>query len=422
MSHPVRRARRRGLVCALAVSLCLGPFWATTRAQEAGPAIASGGEAVLLRELPGYDAVVLTTLGDGSPLEIAGGEEYAADGSAWLPVVVAGQYGYIPAGYVASAPAAPDALAAEAPVAAPDPALVQPEAEMTAAPVDAGVAAGAAAMTTTDANLRAAPSGEAEIMQVLPPGTPLSIDGAAENGFVPVSGNTGSGWIAAELLAAQTAAPLPSPVADATAPTGDAATLTNTLPAPLVAGEADAANAPALETTDVPGKVDRESTGIIWPFAGGEWQVVQGYNNGTHTNRGGFAQYKYSLDWARVDGGTAGQPVYAPVSGTIQWTDRGSGGILIDAGNGYGVALFHVTLDRGISRSGSVERGQVIGTISGPGGDGFMSMEHVEIACWRLLDGGGHESVPFVGANAIAGQEFPDDGGANQHMGKIVAP
>ena len=51
-----------------------------------------------------------------------------------------------------------------------------------------------------------------------------------------------------------------------------------------------------------------------------------------------------------------------------------------------------------------------------------MSMEHVEIACWRLLDGGGHESVPFVGANAIAGQEFPDDGGANQHMGKIVAP
>ena len=153
----------------------------------------------------------------------------------------------------------------------------------------------------------------------------------------------------------------------------------------------------------------------------GEWEVVQGYNTGTHTNRSDFAQYKYSLDWARVDGDTAGQPVFAPVSGTVQWVDRGSGGMLVDAGNGYAVAVFHVTLDRDLTGGATVERGQRIGTISGPGGDGFMSMAHIDITVWQL-SGRGHESVPFVGPNAIAGQEFPDIGGANQHMGTTVKP
>jgi hypothetical protein len=81
----------------------------------------------------------------------------------------------------------------------------------------------------------------------------------------------------------------------------------------------------------------------------------------------------------------------------------------------------HVTLDGGLSRGDSVERGQRIGSISGPGGDGYMSMAHIEIDCWRLT-GNGHESVPFTGPCAIAGQEFPDTGGANQHMGVTVAP
>jgi len=156
-------------------------------------------------------------------------------------------------------------------------------------------------------------------------------------------------------------------------------------------------------------------------MAGGEWEVVQGYNTGTHTNRSDFAQYKYSLDWARVEGDTAGQPVFAPISGTVQWVDRGSGGMLVDAGNGYGVAVFHVTLDRDLASGGTVAQGQRIGAISGPGGEGYMSMAHIDISVWRL-SGRGHESVPFVGPNAIAGREFTDTGGANQHMGATVTP
>jgi murein DD-endopeptidase MepM/ murein hydrolase activator NlpD len=193
-------------------------------------------------------------------------------------------------------------------------------------------------------------------------------------------------------------------------------TLSTDVPAPV-----PAAVPPSSAPDPASSAAGAESTGISWPIAGGEWKVVQGYNTGTHTNRSGFAQYKYSLDWARVDGETAGQPVFAPVSGTVKWVDRGSGGMLVDAGNGYGVAVFHVTLDRGLASGATVQRGQRIGTISGPGGDGYMSMAHIDITVWSL-SGRGHEAVPFTGPNAIAGHEFPDTGGANQHMGTTVTP
>ena len=293
-------------------------------------------------------------------------------------------------------------LQTAAPPVSADP--VAPPAQAVAAPLS-----GASGATTTETNLRSGPSADTAVLTVLPPGTPLSIDGPAENGFVPVTGNGTSGWVAAQLVGegAAAAAPLTAPAANA--PSGDVPTPVPTA-APLPTSPE-----PAREATR------DESTGIAWPMAGGEWEVVQGYNTGTHTNRGGFAQYKYSLDWARVEGDTAGEPVFAPVSGTVQWVDRGSGGMLVDAGNGYGVAVFHVTLDRDLTRGETVEQGQRIGTISGPGGDGYMSMAHIDITVWRLA-GRSHESVPFVGPNAIAGQEFPDTGGANQHMGATVTP
>jgi Bacterial SH3 domain len=426
-----RAACRRGLACVVTIVLCFGPTVAGVHAQETpagGPAtIASSGEAVLLREQPGYNAAVLTTLGDGSPLEVIGGAVTAGDGTSWLPAVAGGQSGYVPAGYVSTAPVpeAPADVPGSVPVTAPEPVaassmtsastLAPAPDPVTAAPGQPGAA------TTTAANLHSGPSADAGVLAVLPPGTSVSVDGAPSNRFVPVTGNGIAGWIAVDLLAGGSvpAAPLPAPVQEtAVAPLTSDASVPPSAAAPAMAPVAVVApEAPA----PAPAVASSESTGIAWPFSGGEWEVVQGYNNGTHTNRSGFAQYKYSLDWARVDGDTAGQPVFAPVSGSVRWVDRGSGGMLIDAGNGYGVAVFHVTIDHGLARGGSVERGQRIGTISGPGGDGFMSMAHIDITVWRLVDGG-HEAVPFVGPNAIAGQEFPDTGGANQHMGARVTP
>ncbi len=426
-----RAACRRGFACVVIVVLSFGPTWVGARAQDApaggSATIASSGEAVLLREQPGYDAAVLATLGDGSPVEVTGGPVTAADGTSWLPAVAGGQSGYIPAGYVPTAPipAAPSTAPVAVPATAPEPVVAS---SMTSAPTrspgpdPASVSPGQlGAMTTTEANLRSGPSADADVLAVLPPATSVSVDGAQSNGFVPVTGSGVPGWMAVELLSGGDAltSPLPAPVQETavTPPTGDASA-----PSPASAPVANpvAAAAPAAPAPP-PEAASSESTEIAWPFSGGEWEVVQGYNNGTHTNRSSFAQYKYSLDWARVDGDTAGQPVFAPVSGSVRWVDRGSGGMLIDAGNGYGVAVFHVTIDRGLARNGSVERGQRIGTISGPGGDVFMSMAHIDITVWSL-SGRSHEAVPFVGPNAIGGQEFPDTGGTNQHMGARVAP
>ena len=400
-----RAAWRRGLVVVVALSLCAGSTTAMVHAQG-GTAIVSPGEEVLLREQPGYDAASLATLGDGALIDVVGEVVIDAAGLAWAPVVANGQSGYVPAGYVGSAPA-PAAAPAPDPAPPADPAI----AETVLAP-DPSAPATAGAATTADANLRSGPSADAPVIVVLAQGTAVSVDGEPSNGFVPVSADGVSGWMAAELLAGEVVPVIADPAAAPVAASDPA------LPAPVVA---ESVAAPAEAPAAAPPAARGESTNIAWPMAGGEWEVVQGYNNGTHTNRSDFAQYKYSLDWARTDGNTAGQTVYAPVSGTIEWVDRGSGGMLIDAGNGYGVAVFHVTIDRGLRGGGAVERGQPIGTVSGPGGDGYMSMAHIDITCWRLTRNG-HESVPFTGPNAIAGQEFPDLGGGNQHMGATVSP
>jgi len=357
-----RAAGRRGLACMLAIAFCLAPVISGVRAQETpagGPAaIDSAGEPVLLREQPGYDAAVLATLGNGNPLDVAGEPVTAADGTTWLPVVAGGQSGYVPVGFVAAAATAVEPAVAPVAVPEPGPETTAPpvSADPVAAPVQAVAAAtqGTSGATTSEANLRSGPSVDTAVLTVLPPGASLSIDGPAENGFVPVTGNGTSGWVAAELLGGDAAGAAP-----------DANPLSINVPAPVL-NAAPSSTASGLASDATRG----ESTGIAWPIAGGEWEVVQGYNTGTHTNRSDFAQYKYSLDWARVDGDTAGQPVFAPVSGTVQWVDRGSGGMLVDAGNGYGVAVFHVTLDRDLTGGETVEQGQRIGTISGPGGEG----------------------------------------------------
>lgn len=302
-----------------------------------GPASIVADEPVLVREQPGFDAVAVQTLGAGEPVEVVGPATFAEDGSAWVPVVAGGAAGYLPVGVVAALPqSSADGPAQSAGTVGGRDTTIPASPEISPAPPpDAGpetapdpgfaVSSGSLATTSSDVNLRSGPSADADVLRVLLPGTIVVVDGEAVNGFVPVTADGTSGWAAAEYLSGDTnptaavateAGPDDSP-AETLAPAS-----TEPLPEPP-AGEA------------VTGSV------IGWPFSGGTWQVIQGYNNGTHTNRSAFAQYKYSLDWARVDGGTAGLPVSAPVSGTIEWVDRGSGGVMVNMGNGFGVALFH---------------------------------------------------------------------------------
>lgn len=248
-----------------------------------------------------------------------------------------------------------------------------PDPEPEPAPVEV-----ASLVTTSALNLRSDASLSGAVLTVIPSGTTVSVTGDGQNGFLPVSYDGLQGWASADFLSdGSTAGPEPGPV------TG--------------------------------------GSGLIWPVSGGTWSIIQGYNGGTHQNRSGTAQYYYALDIARTDGDTAGQPVYAPASGTIQWLDAGSGGIAIDMGNGYTVAMFHSTYDAGLSRGQWVEQGQYLGTVSGPGGAGYASTPHVDITLWYTGEGG-RTAAPFSGGNAISGWDFPDTGGSNQHAGTTFNP
>lgn len=402
------RARSGLASAALACSLAVGAALVALAqdAPLAGPAVVSAAEPLAVREAPGWDAAALLTLNPGEWVEALGATEFDADGSPWALVSAAGVTGYVPAwSLAAGAGTGPDEVAADPAAAAAPEWTAEPEAAPEPAPETdlqpaAAVAAGDWTTTNADASLRAAPDHGADVLVALPPGAGVSVDGDPVDGFLPVTVDGVSGWIAAELLGEAAAAPV---TGEAVAPA----------PAPEAAPASDSAPAEAPDAA--------RAGRVAFPFRGGTWKVIQGYNGGTHTNRSDFAQYQYALDWARADGETAGEPIFAPVSGTVKWTDPGSGGLLIDMGDGHGVAMFHLTLDGSIGAGTAVERGQRLGVISGPGGPGYMSTPHLDMTLWRI-DGGGHVATPWSGKYAIGGHDFPDIGGGNQHMDYTVSP
>src|SRR3954454_12157589 len=93
------------IVVALAVTVSsLAPAAGTAFAQSAlypgavGLVADTGGEPVLLRETPSFDAAVLTSLSAGTPADILDSPVYSEDGVAWQPVFVAGMTDYVVAG------------------------------------------------------------------------------------------------------------------------------------------------------------------------------------------------------------------------------------------------------------------------------------------------------------------------------------
>ncbi len=243
----------------------------------------------------------------------------------WTPVWYNGTAGYISANLLSAftttpqTTTAPVSLAQEtAPVAAPlvaaDPAVESGSGEL-------------AATTLSDVNLRGAPETTAPIMGTIPAGATLTALAGPEQGFYQVQYGQQIGWVSAEFLQVS-----------ATYLQRDNRTDSNRQEG-KVEGSAPAANA------------ELGAGGIIWPVRGGQWTIMQGYHGSSHQNQDSLFQYEYSLDLARVDGNTAGQPIYSPVNGIVRWTDPSTGGISIDIGNGHAVAMFHVTFT-GWARSG----------------------------------------------------------------------
>src|SRR5918994_6914650 len=147
-STPRQAAKRLRMVIVVALAVTassLAPAASTAFAQSTlypgavGLVANTGGDPVLLRETPSFDAVVLTSLSEGTPADILEGPVYSAEGTAWHAVSAGGMTGYVVAGYLidgGQAAPAPDMveLAQEAaPVeAAPETAAIETMAVETA--------------------------------------------------------------------------------------------------------------------------------------------------------------------------------------------------------------------------------------------------------------------------------------------------
>ena len=356
------------------------PLIGDLAAAPAGEA-ATVGDVVNLRAGPSYDDTVLRVIPPGGMVTITG----ATDGG-WAPVWYNGTWGYINTEFLLAAPSAAGVTLAQD--TAP--------AETAAAPESGAMQA----MTLSDVNLRAAPDLNAQVMMTVPPGAELTPLAGPEAGFYQVQYGDNIGWIAAEYLEISA-----SYLQRADRNNRQDGKVEGSKPARNAEGELGAG-------------------GIIWPVSGGLWYVMQGYNGSSHQNRDGLWQYYYSLDLARRDGETAGQQIISPVNGVVRWTDPGSGGISIDIGNGYAVAMFHVAFMAGLEAGTTVRQGQYLGEISGPGGPGFASSPHVQITLWQSNDNGNWDrrAAPFTGRYAIGGTEFPDMGGNQQYTGMEFSP
>lgn len=445
----------------------------------ARPAAAPAGTAYATADLnlrtgPGPEDPILLVVPAGAPLSTTG---EAANG--YLGVAYDGQSGWADGAYLGTGAPANDPGLQELTVAQP----AAPAETTAAAPSDSAVpvADPAAAPAGTSAsviglvNLRGGPSEADAVLRVLPTGSPVTVTGAESSGFLPVWYNGTAGWIATQFIdSSGLTTPSPAQPAAAPAATGETAAPAgarivaqpvNLRAEPAAASPVIAAIPGGTELTPLAGpeagfyqvsyngltgwvsgaylgetgvpadgqptsayapgpglEPDAGGSGLIWPVAGGSWTIMQGYNGSSHQNQSSNWQYYYSLDLVRSDGGTAGAVVLAPTAGTVRWLDPSSGGISIDIGNGHAIAMFHVSVDPGLRDGTPVQQGQAIGHISGPGEAGFAGTPHLHVSLWQTSDGGNwsRSAAPFTGPYAIAGQEFPDIGGSNQHRGTEI--
>jgi uncharacterized protein YgiM (DUF1202 family) len=302
------------------------------------------------------------------------------------------------------------------------------------------------AVTTDSLNLRSGPGTGNSVRTVMPAGAEVGIIGAEQNGFYPVRFNDIDGWAAGQYLDFGSEAPVEPTPAWTTAvlnfrsgpnltssvlsviPAGAEVTVTGAAQGgfyPIRYNSADGWVSGTYLTFDEPDDDGPgEVGGIVWPVSGGTWEITQGYNGFSHINGNGGWQYRYSFDIARADRNTAGVSVYSPVSGVVRWTERSSGGITIDRENGYAFAMFHLTVDRGWQPGDRINQGDYIGTVSGPGGEGFVDFAHIHLTAWETTDGGNWSriAVPFTGVNAINGVDYPADGSYSQWNGTRFTP
>ena len=148
--------------------------------------------------------------------------------------------------------------------------------------------------------------------------------------------------------------------------------------------------------------------------AGSEWEIVAGYNTGTHSEAD--RQDPYAIDIVRLDAPTADSPVLAPTAGAIGYVSNDCLTIRDHAGMGH--LLCHINPRQGLTRGAQVEIGEQIGTVwpAGYGNNGGLAHIHYAV---HHSQGAGQlgRTVPFTGPYTIEGIELHPGNQANLHAG-----
>ena len=162
-----------------------------------------------------------------------------------------------------------------------------------------------------------------------------------------------------------------------------------------------------------PASVARADGGVPLPApAGTVWQIIAGYNTGTH-----HSEDPDALDMVRIDGATAGTPVLAPISGQLTYV--GPECLTIRDSAVMNHLLCHFWPLPGMARGVNVTAGSVLGTMAPAGYAGNNGVAHIHYAVHHALGGGFIGlSVPFTGSYALEGFPLPNTGGYNEYAGR----
>lgn len=136
---------------------------------------------------------------------------------------------------------------------------------------------------------------------------------------------------------------------------------------------------------------------IRLPFAAGPvWTVANTTTDGTS-----------ALTFTRSDGATADEQVLSPASGAIRWLNPAAGSLAIDLGDGYAIGLTTAALDPALTAGQTLRQGQPVGTTTKPTVARNAQTPRIALALWRIAGGQQLQPVPFTGAHALDGHDFP---------------
>ena len=144
------------------------------------------------------------------------------------------------------------------------------------------------------------------------------------------------------------------------------------------------------------------------------WQIVAGYNTGSHGDHDGGDPH--AIDIVRTDASGDWSPVWSPVDGVISWLDGNC--LTIQDGRGYAHLLCHISPAAHVHRNMRVRVGDEVGYVFPAGYDANGGIAHIHYAIHASPgDGILGRTVQFTGDYALEGRDLAWRDEGNLHYG-----